>query len=225
MRPSRRLQRTIAIRVVAAYKTVSFDAATLLARMPPWPLDASMRCCIYDRIKERKRLGDYSIADSEIRLEETLLLYRQWNILLNRPGGWGQRTINAIGPYLVPWLNRKFGKLSFHSTQLLTGHGSFGHFLWRIDRRTTSNCYHCACIDDTSEHTLAECSAWVDLRTKMCVEIKFSRSENLNLGKIIGKMLEKKEYWTSFINFATLVIKSKEEEERLREKASPSSPV
>lgn len=43
IRPLRRIQRTIAIRVISAYRTVSFDAATLLARMPPWTLEASLR--------------------------------------------------------------------------------------------------------------------------------------------------------------------------------------
>jgi len=59
-RPLRRLQRTIAIRTIACYRTVSFDAVTLLARNPPWPLEASMRSRIYSRISDLKARNEYT---------------------------------------------------------------------------------------------------------------------------------------------------------------------
>lgn len=130
LRPLRRLQRTIAIRVTACYRTISFDAATLLARMPPWTLEAAMRQRIFTRISESRRLGCYTLEiDAEIRNGEALLLTRQWDLILNRPGIWGIRTIAAIRPYLRTWLNRRFGEVSYHGAQILSGHGSFGHYL------------------------------------------------------------------------------------------------
>ncbi|KMQ91060.1 reverse transcriptase [Lasius niger] len=56
-RPWRRLQRAIAIRVIAAYRTVSYDAATLLARMPPWPLEAALRRRVFERLTELKTVA------------------------------------------------------------------------------------------------------------------------------------------------------------------------
>lgn len=89
-RPWSRLQRVIAIRVIAAYRTVSYNAATLLARMPPWPLEAALRRRIFERLTELKNCGDFSRdADAEVRNEERLLLVRQWEIHLNKPGMWG----------------------------------------------------------------------------------------------------------------------------------------
>jgi len=161
IRPLRRIQRTIAIRVISAYRTVSFDAATLLARMPPWTLEASLRRRVYDRIKELRLTDAYNDEeDKKIRKEESVLLFRQWELLLRRPGAWGQRTINAILSHMNRWIARRYGSLSYHSTQMLTGHGSFGHFLSvRIGKKETSGCNHCAEEDDTPEHTLKSCPA------------------------------------------------------------------
>lgn len=132
LRPWRRLQCTFAIRVIAAYRSVSFDAATLIARMPPWTLEASMRSRIYARISENKNSGTYDHkVDAEIRSGEALLLTRQWDIFLGRPDIWGQKTVSAIRPYLRKWIDRKFGETNYYSTQMLTGYGSLNHFLWR----------------------------------------------------------------------------------------------
>lgn len=153
-RPLRRFQRTIAIRTIAGYRTVSFDAATLLARNPPWPLEAIMRCRVYSRITDLKARNEYTPqTDAEVRDGENLLLIRQWHISLGKPGIWGQKTVSAIRPHLRKWLTRSFGEINFHGAQMLTGHGSFGHFLWRINKRELAACRHCSSDDDTLEHT------------------------------------------------------------------------
>lgn len=54
--PLRRLQRSMAIRVIAAYRSVSFDAATLMARIPPLFLVAAMRKRVFLRIQDLRRL-------------------------------------------------------------------------------------------------------------------------------------------------------------------------
>lgn len=53
-RTLRNLQRTIAIRVIAGYRTVSFDIATILARTPPWILVAVKYTNIYKRTQDLK---------------------------------------------------------------------------------------------------------------------------------------------------------------------------
>lgn len=71
LKPLRRLQRMIAIRVIAAYRTVSFDAATLLSRMPPWLLEVLLRNRVYLRIAESKRLGTFCPQEvNNIKKEE-----------------------------------------------------------------------------------------------------------------------------------------------------------
>lgn len=56
--PLRRLKRTIALRVVSAYRTVSFDAATLLAKMPPLFLIASIRKRVFLRLQDLRFSGE-----------------------------------------------------------------------------------------------------------------------------------------------------------------------
>ncbi|GAB1867748.1 Reverse transcriptase [Camponotus japonicus] len=115
-RPLRRLQRAIAIRTIAAYRTVSFDAATVLARMPPWRLEAILRYRIYSRITDLKARNEYSHqTDSEVRNGENLLLIRQWDISLSKPEIWGKRTVDALRPLLRKWLLREFGEVNLCS--------------------------------------------------------------------------------------------------------------
>lgn len=54
----RRIQRVIAIRVIAGYRTISADAALLLARMAPAHLQAAYYKRVFLRIHELKRRGE-----------------------------------------------------------------------------------------------------------------------------------------------------------------------
>jgi len=224
-KPLRRIQRIIAIRVIAAYRTTSFDAATLLARMPPWLLEVSLRERVYLRIDESKRLGTFSPLEvNKIKKEESIVLIRQWKALLNEPNTWGKKTIAAILPFLDRWVDRKHGQITYHVAQMLIGHGSFGHFLWRINKRETSACYHCQHEDDTLEHTLFECPVWDNVRIGLFEELGLSLSQPTTLGTIIDKILIKDSAWTAFTEFCNFVIRLKEEEERRREGLISPSP-
>ncbi|XP_032690632.1 uncharacterized protein LOC116853607 [Odontomachus brunneus] len=55
--PIFRVQRFVAIRVIAAYRSVSLEAATLLARMPPFYLLAAYYNRTYARVRELKSLA------------------------------------------------------------------------------------------------------------------------------------------------------------------------
>lgn len=199
LRSWHRFQRTIAIRVIAAYRTVSYDAAALLARMPPWTLEATMRGRIFSRISEHKRCGTYDRkVDSEIRDGEALLIVRQWNIQLCRPGIWGHRT--TIRPKLRKLLDRNFGEINYYSAQLLMGHGSFGHFLWRIGKRETTICLHCSQADDTLEHTLTDCPSWGNFRTDLRYNLGLNLEENLTLDIVFSKIIVKENIGRSFLD-------------------------
>lgn len=65
----------MAIRVCSAYKTVSLDAATLLARTPPFDLLAAERKAIFDRCLDA-RIKDFLDVETtrRIRSEERLRL-------------------------------------------------------------------------------------------------------------------------------------------------------
>lgn len=82
---------------------------------------------------------------------------------------------------------------------------------------------YCNHRDDTAEHTLIDCPAWIEHRDRMLLEIGIVPSERITLSKVIEKILERREHWTSFTNFAIAVINKKEEEERRLEAASQNS--
>lgn len=139
---------------------MSYDAACLLAGMLPWPLEAALRRRIYERIERLKENGAWTLdAVNDIKMEEKTLMVRQWDILLNSPDSPGESTREAIRPSLRGWLDRKHGSMSFHLTQLLTGHGCIGHYLYRMRKRTVPECQHCGKEDYTITHILSECPA------------------------------------------------------------------
>lgn len=191
--------------------------------MPPWNLEAHLRRRIFERVKDLKRSGMYDLQrDREVRQEESIMLMRQWSVSMEGPRSWGTRTTSAIRPHLTQWFERRFGELNYYSTQLMTGHGSFGHFLERIGKRESTRCYHCLHDDDTVEHTLAECPAWDRFRAELADELSLRVGEVLSLVLVVEKILLKEEHWVSFNRYAARVISGKEEEERRRERASLS---
>ncbi|XP_025159337.1 uncharacterized protein LOC112589595 [Harpegnathos saltator] len=158
----RRIQRRIAIRVVSGYRTVSYVAATLLARMPPFDILAASRRRMYERARDLRpyRLWT-SEAVAEARAAEELLVRRQWLLQLRAPGLPSVRVRDAILPEFNLWLDRpNRGGLTFHVTQLLTGHGVFAEFLYKIGKYPSPQCLHCGDARDDAQHTLQHYVAW-----------------------------------------------------------------
>lgn len=101
---------------------------------------------------------------------------------------------------------------------MMTGHGSFGHFLWRIGKKETPGCNHCADEDDTSEHTLTSCPVWRESRARLLQRLQVDRPVIITLDFIINIILVKETYWLSFAEFCAQILVAKEEEERIRER-------
>lgn len=135
---------------------------------------------------------------------------------------WGKKTVTAIRPFLRKWLVHDYGEVNYYITQMLTSHGSFGLFLWKIGKRETAGCFHYPSNDDILEHTITECPAWDNWRFDLIRNLGMGYSDRLTLDLIISKILENKENWLFFSYFAVSVLKQKEEEERCRERISPS---
>jgi len=201
-------------RIIGGYRTIALDAATLLARIPPVSLQADYRRRVYERIKDLHDSNSFcNKKANEIKREENLLMLRQWEISLSH-AKYGTRTIEAILPHFSAWMSRKTGSLEFHLTQILTGHGAMGAYLYRIQRADSPNCLACnEGYTDTAEHTLKDCSRWTAQRDDLTRVI----GADLNLQTVILKMLESKDKWRSMITFAKSVMLTKEDEERARQ--------
>lgn len=140
-------------------------------------------------------------------------MLRQWEIYLSN-SKYGTRTINAILPSFSRWLDRKHGRLEFHATQILTGHGCFGSYLEKIQKVDSPLCMACnKNVVDTVEHTLTQCSRWDEERNALTDVI----GPDLQMNVLISKILETKEKWVAFATFCRRVMLTKENEERARQ--------
>lgn len=210
--------------MISAYRTTSCDAASLLAKIPPLHITARCRKRVFKGVSALKARGDWSRdAAAAIRDTEQLVLYYEWAEYLRNPSLWGKRTVEAIYPHLIEWIERRHLCVNYYMSQLLTGHGSFGHYLLRIGKREDESCPHCDCDADTVEHTLGACPAWDDTRTRLINKIDLNSEEGglLTLRFVVGKILESGENWSAFSDFAATFIKAKEKAERNRERLSP----
>lgn len=67
----------------------------------------------------------------------------------------GIHTIEAIRPILLEWLNRDHLTLTLRLIPVLSGHGCFGRYLWRVTRREpTTVCHGCGFAKEMAQHTL-----------------------------------------------------------------------
>ncbi|XP_041972340.1 uncharacterized protein LOC121728266 [Aricia agestis] len=210
-----RLQRVMATRAVRGYRTISRDAACLLAGSVPWDLDALTLADVYWRGAEVRAGGSNPLPDAvrrwrdrakdvTIELWEERLLEPQVSVAL----------VLAMRPVLREWLTRKHGALSFRLTQVLTGHGCFGRYLCEIaNREESTRCHHCDCERDTAEHTVSACPAWTGQRAALTAAIGF----DLSLPALVRAMVGSEPGWTAVQDFCEEVIAAKEEAERVRE--------
>ncbi|XP_036143359.1 uncharacterized protein LOC118645759 [Monomorium pharaonis] len=209
----RRLQRLLAVKVVAGYHTIAYDAAITLARLLPADILAKKLCSIYNRIQANRNIDiEITILGKKMIREEENKTIADWKSRLEKlgPNAPGRRIREAILPNIELWYNRGGGdQLTFRLTQVLTGHGSFSHFLFRINRNVSPHCRHCgADIDDA--HTLTSCNEW----DEHCSELKRVIGEDLTLQTVITAMLTIEDGWSAMIRFSEAVMSSKEEEKR-----------
>lgn len=104
----RKSQKTMAQRVCSAYRTVSFDAATLLASTQLLDLLAIERRITYQRIREAESRGELSLDErNQIRNEEKKATAGRWTERLNHPRTAGRRTMEGVLPHINEWMARR----------------------------------------------------------------------------------------------------------------------
>lgn len=70
-------------------------------------------------------------------------------------------------PSITRWLKKPPMALTFHLTEMLTGHGSYQTYLHKYDRADDSACVHCGHPDDDARHTIFCCPYWAAKRARM----------------------------------------------------------
>lgn len=185
----RRIERILAIRVIAGYRTVSADAALILARIPPMCIAADYWKKVYARVTDLKIENSWSkAAENDIKEDEKIILYRQWQLMLTRNDVAGVRTCTAISPILPRWVERNWGEMTYRLTQLMTGHGCFNSYLYRIGKAESPICSYCT-MEDTTEHHIMICNKWDSEREILKEKI----GEDLQLSAVVRKMCEEED--------------------------------
>lgn len=184
-----RTQRKLAIRVSAAYRTTSTAAVMVIAGMAPIHLLVSERSLGW---------GAPEVARRDARIRTRELWQSEWSN--GTKGEWTRRLI----PRLDPWLDRVHGELSYHLTQVLSGHGCFGAYLFEIGKRDTDACDYCGDRDDV-RHTFFECPRFEEARMKI-----YRRTGPLYPVTMVGVMLSSEDHWLLVSDLASRIMSIKE---------------
>jgi hypothetical protein len=216
LRLVRRLHRTVALRTVRAYRTVSATAASLLAGFPPFELEALRSREIYRQTRAPSGGVDEAARDDAVVRARRILLDSWRASLATGTGAPGLRVVEAVLPNWNDWLDGGAPPLTYRVTQVLTGHGCFGEYLHRIGREATARCQHCNEGVDSAQHTLEHCPAWALPRRALVAEI----GGDLSPPAVFGALLANERSRKAVTTFCEQVMLRKEAAERERERDS-----
>lgn len=138
-----RAQRMACMPQICAYRTISANAALVIAASPPVDLATKMRRLMY----QHKKAGASKQDCRRLRYqnEEAVLLTwsRNWRRNEESTAVWTRSLIRDIGARC----QRRHGEVGFHMTQALSGRGCFNTYLHDPLRA------HCGLGEDTPRHT------------------------------------------------------------------------
>ncbi|XP_041985030.1 uncharacterized protein LOC121737420 [Aricia agestis] len=194
------LQRTMAIRAIRGYRTISKNAACVLAGSIPWDIEAESLAEKFWLCQEEREEGRIPPPD-QIRRWRRAARDRDLDLWLDRlnESPVSVDLLGAIRPALREWVDRDSGALTYRLTQVLTGHGCFGQYLCDMARREQNTaCHHCNDDRDTAQHTLLVCPAWSSQRATLQATI----GPNITLPAIVRAMLDSQHFWRAVETFA-----------------------
>ncbi|XP_052752348.1 uncharacterized protein LOC128200985 [Galleria mellonella] len=106
--------------------------------------------------------------------------------------------------------------------EILSGHGCFGRYLWKVSRREpTPVCHQCGAEEDTAQHTLEDCPRWTIARQALTAVI----GADLTLPSVVRRMVNDEQSWEAMVSFSEQIMQLKEAEERDRESDPTSNPL
>ena len=149
--------------------------------------------------------------------EASLLSWQQRWLMDTGKAKWTKTLLNNV----VAWYNRKHGELDYHLTQILSGHGCFGNFLFRIGKRVSPSCVFCEAPNDDAEHTLFDCPRFISPRTQLNIVL----DEELNKHNFQEVILQSEENWSAISKFVKKIMSAKEIHEKSREEARQMSAI
>ena len=191
----RSAQRSLAIRVSRAYRTVATDALLVLARTLPWDLLAGERSLRY--------LEQRNLDLTEARKATINKWQEEWTMGEVRPGRVAKGCwTRSLIPDLGVWLKSK-GELTYYTTQVLSGHGQFQTYMVKIGKSDSDVCVLCDSREaDDVAHTVLRCPSLGEVRQRAPRAI-----QNRLIPEMVCHMMTSAEAWkeTTYCQFLCFV--------------------
>lgn len=196
--------RRCALRIACAFRTVSYEAACVVAEMPPIELLAAERQQVYYRKQQEPQ--NPHVAKSE-RSATIARWQSRWNA--STKGRWTHRLI----PDIASWMERKHGGVGYYLTQMLTGHGCFRAYQYRFKLDDDPACPACPQEPENAEHAYFVCPRFQEEREDLRVLLQ---QQQLTPEETVTMMLARQECWDAVADFAARVGKKLRLDERER---------
>lgn len=189
------VQKKGALRIASSYRTVSEAATLVIAGVVPIDLRAKERKNIWKWKQMGKR------ADREERARTLRVWQERWET--ERRGRWTARLIGDVSN----WINREHGETGYYLTQLLSGHGYFHEYLFRMRKVDSARCPYNDSDNDDAHHTFFECLRW-----KVEREAIEKYLGGLSPDSIIQKIIDSREAWNRVTAYVEGILKTKKRE-------------
>lgn len=103
---------------------------------------------------------------------------------------------------------------------MLTGHGVFKQYLWRMGKISNPECRYCGASYQDNVHILTICPKWCDERMLLRAGLCLGVGETLEIKKISNKIIENMRKWNAFDMFSKTIIRKMTDDEREEEKTA-----
>ncbi|KRF98317.1 uncharacterized protein Dwil_GK28184 [Drosophila willistoni] len=200
--------RLTAVRVCRGFRTVSDEAALVIAGMTPIDLLAREAKFIFIRRQTVAwTQAEKSAAKAAARRASMEEWQRRWST--STKGRWTHRLI----PNLTDWLSRQSGEVTFELTQILSGHGCFRSYLHRFGKDSSPECTLCrnGMIEDP-EHVIFSCPRFSAER----LELEAILGRTPTVENLVPAMIESQEKWSAVCIYAANTMGTLRRLERLR---------
>jgi len=192
-----RTHRLCATRISCAFRTISEEAALVIAGLVP----------VQELVREAVEVEEtVTTTDNQTR-REARRPARERSI-----SRWQERWDSATSgrwthdliPALSPWLERRHGQVDFYSTQILSGHGCFRSYLKKYGHDTSDGCPPCGSgIEENARHVLFECVRFEEDRTALEIATGVSTSPST----LVPTMLKGQMEWDATTKLAASVMR------------------
>lgn len=138
---ARSVSRTMALRLIRGFRTISDDAAHAIACLTPIDLEI-----------KGQYLAREGVDSTDIREWIEGVWQTRWQASQRR------RWTYQLIPNLAEWAECEHKVLDYHITQFLTEHGCFRGYLYRFHHVDSAMCLFCTHEVESAEHILLHCS-------------------------------------------------------------------